>query len=535
MDVRYATGEQYVVVGESAVAVLDGGAPREAREAVWLALRAGGGVAEVLQGLIAQFAANLPAIPGFAVVARSADGVHVAVRGPAVVRALTPAGPVDVSSGSATMWNERLVSDAVVVDVVADGKVPSGEQSASAPDCDLPLESGVVLARSVRLRLVEDADVAQTAAPASEPALEPEAVVGPAVTENVAVSAVAGPAAATSAVPSERLGEPVEPREAGESPVSASPEPGSAAADSSQDSVPARPRRPAPAPARPPRLEETMSEPVDDGGYDHLYGPTVFRRVEDAAIRGSDDDEAEVAAGGTGTSGDTPPEAPPAGPAPLPRAEDDFVPVAAGRPGGMISDVPGFGDPYADDHDGETIMSAELEAIKGRRGHTGGAVPNAPSGALVGPTVLARVCAAGHANSPQAVQCRTCAAGLTGDAVRVSRPSLGRIRLSTGPVIELDSPIVLGRKPTGNRFAGSDVPRLESVPSPNGEISKTHLAVRLEEWHVLVADLGSSNGTMLLRPGQGPRRLDPNDAQIVVSGDVVDLGDGATLTFEDLP
>jgi hypothetical protein len=52
---------------------------------------------------------------------------------------------------------------------------------------------------------------------------------------------------------------------------------------------------------------------------------------------------------------------------------------------------------------------------------------------------------------------------------------------------------------------------------------------------VLVTDLATTNGTVLLRGGQEPVRLHPSEPTMVVSGDVLDLGDGVTVTFEDLP
>jgi len=72
------------------------------------------------------------------------------------------------------------------------------------------------------------------------------------------------------------------------------------------------------------------------------------------------------------------------------------------------------------------------------------------------------------------------------------------------------------------------------VPSPEQDISRSPLEVRLEGVSVLVVDLGSTNGSTLLRTGQLPVRLHPLEAALVVDGDVVDLGEGVTLTFEDL-
>jgi pSer/pThr/pTyr-binding forkhead associated (FHA) protein len=74
-----------------------------------------------------------------------------------------------------------------------------------------------------------------------------------------------------------------------------------------------------------------------------------------------------------------------------------------------------------------------------------------------------------------------------------------------------------------------------SVPSPQQDISRSHVEVRLEGWHVLAVDLNTTNGTTLLRAGQPPLRMHPGEPVLVVSGDVVDLGDDVTLTFVDVP
>jgi hypothetical protein len=109
------------------------------------------------------------------------------------------------------------------------------------------------------------------------------------------------------------------------------------------------------------------------------------------------------------------------------------------------------------------------------------------------------------------------------------------MRFSAGSVVELDAPVVVGRRPRVGRVTGEQLPRVITVPSPLGEISASHLAVRLEDWVVLAVDLDSSNGTRLLRPGAAPRRLAPQQPEILRAGDVLDLGDGVAITFEDLP
>jgi FHA domain len=181
-------------------------------------------------------------------------------------------------------------------------------------------------------------------------------------------------------------------------------------------------------------------------------------------------------------------------------------------------------------------MGSQLAAIRAQP-HGGDHPVSSPPGALTptGQTVLARVCDAGHPSPPQWTRCHLCGLDLLGEASRVSRPTLGRIVLSTGSVIELDRPVVVGRKPRVSRVQGADLPRLVTVPSPQQDISRSHLDIRIEEWHVLVVDLGTTNGTILQRPGQPHRRLHPNESVMIRSADVVDIGDGVTITFEAIP
>ena len=73
------------------------------------------------------------------------------------------------------------------------------------------------------------------------------------------------------------------------------------------------------------------------------------------------------------------------------------------------------------------------------------------------------------------------------------------------------------------------------MESPQQDISRSHLEVRPEGDTVVVIDLHTTNGSTLLRSGADPVRLHPGEQTIVLSGDVVDLGDGVTVAFEDLP
>ncbi|GAA1852591.1 FHA domain-containing protein [Microbacterium koreense] len=123
------------------------------------------------------------------------------------------------------------------------------------------------------------------------------------------------------------------------------------------------------------------------------------------------------------------------------------------------------------------------------------------------------------------------AAPATGDGEVAS----GRVRLSTGQVIELDRTVIIGRRPRSSRVGGADLPLLIAVDSPQQDISRSHLEIRIDGDTVVVVDLHTTNGSTLLRPATDPVRLHPGEATLVLSGDVVDMGDGVTATFEDLP
>ena len=151
-----------------------------------------------------------------------------------------------------------------------------------------------------------------------------------------------------------------------------------------------------------------------------------------------------------------------------------------------------------------------------------------------GTEILARSCFFGHANPPARMTCAQCGGGLSPTAQLVERPSLGRVEVSTGESIDLSVPIVVGRFPQAQTTSSPIAQRLVTVPSPSQDISRSHLEVRLDGWHVLLVDLDTVNGTTLLRAGQHPRRLHPLEPTLVADGDVVDLGDGVTLTFREL-
>jgi pSer/pThr/pTyr-binding forkhead associated (FHA) protein len=158
----------------------------------------------------------------------------------------------------------------------------------------------------------------------------------------------------------------------------------------------------------------------------------------------------------------------------------------------------------------------------------------ADASTAAGPLVLARLCPQDHANPPTSATCAACGAGLLPDAVQVARPRLGRMRISTGELVDLDQSLVIGRQPSVSRVQGGVMPRLVQVASPGGDISRSHVEVRLEGWHVMLCDLKATNGTVLVREGQPPRRLAQNEMAILLDGDIAELGDNISLRFEEI-
>lgn len=118
-----------------------------------------------------------------------------------------------------------------------------------------------------------------------------------------------------------------------------------------------------------------------------------------------------------------------------------------------------------------------------------------------------------------------------------ARP-VGRLVFSTGETIDVDRPVLVGRAPVADRSGGGAEPLLVPVPSPQQEISSTHLEIRpgsgADHGTAVVTDLGSTNGTVVRQPGLPPDELHPGVAVQLIPGAVVDLGDGLTIEIVDV-
>jgi hypothetical protein len=147
--------------------------------------------------------------------------------------------------------------------------------------------------------------------------------------------------------------------------------------------------------------------------------------------------------------------------------------------------------------------------------------------------ILAVFCANGHVSPPSATSCRVCGGPVgTQGPQFVAYPVLAVLRASDGSSAQLDRPVLIGRAPSTDR-SDNRAPRLMTVPSPNHDISRTHLEVAPDGWQIVATDLNSTNGTILIRPGGVDRQqLAAGEPVPVQVGSVVELGDGVSVLID---
>jgi hypothetical protein len=562
----YVPGGWLGLIRQGTAVILDPETPAPLVSTVWDLLAKGPDTAEVLHAVTGGFGAPLSASPCFGIIGFS-DSLRVFLRGDIDLTVQLPSGPVKLDGRNVTTWTERWLDapESFRVDVPAAAGAHPELPAAALHTAELPVVEGTVLLQSLRVGVIESGGGP----------LEQREIAAP---STAAISTAAPSSAETIVAPSEDMSLAVEPEQeasaetvAGlQETVTGYTESGATAAGTLPEDSPA--------------TELT-------GSYDHLWDKTVVRSIEDAAVRTDEEDDGGAPVGaetpvpetGTGETaaqespaaaapstpapstpavsgpavsglidsvpwargGDRPPapEGPPTSPAtdaPPSFATPDVPPsFAAARVPSSFSAVPGPGEAAEGDHDGQTILKSDLPVAgaqqAGQGQHPGqGQEPGQAAAAGTGPLVLARVCPGGHANPPTSGQCFTCGAQLPDVAIQVPRPRLGRLRLSTGELIDLEQSLVIGRQPSVSRVQGGIMPRLVQVASPGGDISRSHVEVRLEGWHVMLCDLKATNGTVLVREGQPPRRLAQNEMAIVLDGDIAELGDDVSLRFEEI-
>jgi len=213
-------------------------------------------------------------------------------------------------------------------------------------------------------------------------------------------------------------------------------------------------------------------EPSQNSSYDYLFGDTMYRDVAGAAVV----DVAEHAAG---------------------QATEDGSAGAAGVPEPQTSAAPVGASESAGDHDGQTVLTSDIAKLRAERKakrasrSTGPAAPAAPPA----PTVV--------------------------------------LTLPNGTRESLAQPVLVGRAPSVSQVSGGNIPRLVTVGTADQDISRTHARFVLEGGTVVVTDLHSRNGTMIVLPGKEPQKLRAGEPTAVIVGTVIDFGGGITLTVEE--
>jgi hypothetical protein len=181
------------------------------------------------------------------------------------------------------------------------------------------------------------------------------------------------------------------------------------------------------------------------------------------------------------------------------------------------------------------VVSATADSASDAVEHVdaGSALETSPDDSVQDSAILAVLCQNRHANPPNSISCRVCGSLLARKVPQfVAGPVLAVLRASDGSTAEVDRPVLIGRAPSADRSSRQS-PRLMTVASPNHDISRTHLEVAPQGWQVLVTDLNSTNGTVLVRPGAVDRqRLAPGEPVPAQVGSVIELGDGVSVLID---
>lgn len=518
MRIAYAPGTALLVAGGGALAVLPGGTPADLVELVWSCLdRADDPLGAVLDSLSCAFGMSMSSIPAFAVLAPSSGGVRIVLRGELAADVAAADGERRLRPDGAQPWSEWTIAEPerVSLELSWGGAAPS-----------LPLASGVALAGAVALVREADAhaepetESVPLAAPTAAVLPEPAPVPGPTPEPEPAPTPEPAPVPTPEPAPRpEPIPEPAPvptPEPIPEPEPSPVPSPAPAPehtilpVDADGDGLVDEPDAPSRAPAAPAPHTAAAPTPQPPAAPEHpveapLSEATAFPPEEtelpvaDETAAPSDDLDDLL--------GDT---------IVLPRDRSAAQHTAARLPGLAL----GHPDPRLGEHDGRTVLPAE--------------VPRPGAGDHDGLTVAARDVAtlrAGMGRGLDAVREGTDQPVPTPRAAPVARP---RVVVSNGVVVELDRPVIIGRRPRSTRTGGADMPHLVAVESPQHDISRNHVEIRAEDDSVIVVDLHSTNGTTLWRDGDD-QRLHPGEQTVLIPGDTLDLGDGITVSFEDLP
>jgi hypothetical protein len=234
-----------------------------------------------------------------------------------------------------------------------------------------------------------------------------------------------------------------------------------------------------------PAAELHADEP-ETNSYDHLFGETQLRSVEDAAVRADLADDA---------------------PNEQPVLEGDA------------------------DHDGRTVSFGDVRALLERE-EAGRPRPPEAGDSLGDGNVHAVRCPAGHLNPARQSLCRVCDASIPSQpSMVVKSPALGVFEFATGMRVPVQGPMLIGRSPAVSGPVAGVTPALVTVDSPSQDVSRTHLEVRVEDWDVWLVDRDSTNGTVVTPPRRQPQRLRPGQPFPLALGSTVDMADEVVFRY----
>ena len=109
-------------------------------------------------------------------------------------------------------------------------------------------------------------------------------------------------------------------------------------------------------------------------------------------------------------------------------------------------------------------------------------------------------------------------------------PPLAGVHTNSGEFVNVRSAVVVGRDP--RNAAGYEDADVLRVPSPHLDISRNHLVVEARGSEIVVRDLHSVNGTLVLQPGEAPFTLLDGASAHVEMGTILDVGEGVSLRIE---
>jgi hypothetical protein len=512
MQTTYRPGQWYLIVIPGALVALPPDVPGDVVAQLWERMPQHKTLATVVDVLTVHAGGAFASLPPFVAAVAEGKDIRIALRGGVSARVSGGTESHQFSGAEVTTWSERFVGGASRVEITVEAvegaaalPVQSGVVRAAAVSAELEDEDGRDLAGSLGPVPVIEADAAGASAAALTSIPAPSiADFGGGVLATASEEIPETPSAAeshdsdaedraeTEALATEAPGEPLEADAAATPDASATPD------------------AEAPGGEEPVADETVVEEPVAEGDIAEEGAAEPVAAVDETPAEEAVDPLDELFPGAESIESESEPAPAVDGSTIVPTevtlapSNEDFdqlwgatvhsVPTAGAAPAAPVPPVAPF--PAQGDHDGATISAAELRAMRQQQ----------PAGDDV----------------PTAV-------------IPVAPGATGRIRVSTGQVVALDRTVIIGRRPRSTRASGADLPHLIAVESPQQDISRSHLEIRPEGDTVVVIDLHTTNGSTLLRPGADPIRLHPGEQTLVLSGDVVDLGDGVKVAFEDLP